>query len=241
MIEYLLELRHKFILLIITFFSTLIVCYCYKDVLLFLITQMHLNDETLYFIFTDVTELLSVYLKISFFFSIQVSIWYFFYYLFSFLVTALYFNEFKFINFMLISGTFFWLLAVLLSSYIIIPFGWKFFLSFQLQQSFYFEARISDYFNFYTHAYILCLVYCELFILLFIFLVDIQQNYYYIKNYRKMYYYVFLIFATLMTPPDLISQLLTTFFLILIYEIVLLFAIFSFCLKMSNSVTNLGL
>ena len=238
MIEYLLELRHKFILLIITFFSTLIVCYCYKDVLLFLITQMHLNDETLYFIFTDVTELLSVYLKISFFFSIQVSIWYFFYYLFSFLVTALYFNEFKFINFMLISGTFFWLLAVLLSSYIIIPFGWKFFLSFQLQQSFYFEARISDYFNFYTHAYILCLVYCELFILLFIFLVDIQQNYYYIKNYRKMYYYVFLIFATVVTPPDLISQILTTFFLVTIYEIVLVFSIVSFFTKTSNLVTS---
>ena len=238
MIEYLLELRHKFILLIITFFSTLIVCYCYKDVLLFLITQMHLNDETLYFIFTDVTELLSVYLKVGFFFSIQVSTWYLFYHLFSFLAPALYFNEFKFINFMLISGTFFWFFAVLLSSYIIIPFGWNFFLSFQFQQGFYFEAHISDYFNFYTNAYLLCLIYCELFILLFIFLVDIQQNYYYIKNYRKIYYYMFLLFATLVTPPDLISQILTTFFLLLIYEIVLVFSIFNFFIKPSNSVTS---
>lgn len=231
MLEYLLELRNKFILLIITFFATLIVCYWYKDALLFLVTQMHLNDENLYFIFTDVTELLSVYLKVIFFFSIQVSIWYFFYHLFSFLATALYFHEFKLTSFLLISGTFFWFLSILLSSYIIIPFGWNFFLSFQFQQGFYFEARISDYFNFYSNAYILCLIYCQLFTFLFIFLADIQQNYYYIKNYRKMYYYAFLIFATLMTPPDLISQVFTTFFLILIYEIVLLLAIFSFYLK----------
>ena len=231
MLEYLLELRNKFILLIITFFATLIVCYWYKDALLFLVTQMHLKDENLYFIFTDVTELLSVYLKVIFFFSIQVSIWYFFYHLFSFLATALYFHEFKLASFLLISGTFFWFLSILLSSYIIIPFGWNFFLSFQFQQGFYFEARISDYFNFYSNAYILSLIYCQLFTFLFIFLADIQQNYYYIKNYRKMYYYVFLIFATLMTPPDLVSQVFTTFFLILIYEIVLLLAIFSFYLK----------
>lgn len=231
MLEYLLELRNKFILLIITFFATLIVCYWYKDALLFLVTQMHLKDENLYFIFTDVTELLSVYLKVIIFFSIQVSVWYFFYHLLSFLATALYFHEFKSASFLLISGTFFWFFSILLSSYIIIPFGWNFFLSFQFQQGFYFEARISDYFNFYSNAYILCLIYCQLFTFLFIFLADIQQNYYYIKNYRKMYYYVFLIFATLMTPPDLISQVFTTFFLIVIYEIVLLLAIFSFYLK----------
>ena len=231
MLEYLLELRNKFILLIITFFATLIVCYCYKDALLFLVTQMHLSDKNLYFIFTDVTELLSVYIKVVFFFTFQVSFWYFFYYLFSFLSTALYFHEFKLINFLLVSGTFFWLLSVLLSSYIIIPFGWNFFLSFQFQQGFYFEARINDYLNFYTYFYVLCFIYCQLFTLLFIFLINIQQNYYYIKNYRKVYYYAFLIIATLITPPDLLSQLITTSFLIIIYEIVLLFSVFSFYIK----------
>ena len=159
MFKYLLELRNKFILLIITFFSTLIVCYWYKDALLFLVTQMHLNDENLYFIFIDVTELLYVYLNIVFFFSVQISIWYFVYYLFSFLATALYFHEFKFIRFLLISGTVFWFLSILLSSYIIIPIGWDFFLSFQLQQGFYFEARIRDYCIFFNNAYILCLIY----------------------------------------------------------------------------------
>jgi hypothetical protein len=43
MLKYLLELKNKFILLFITLFSQLLVCYWYKDVLLFLVTQMHLK------------------------------------------------------------------------------------------------------------------------------------------------------------------------------------------------------
>jgi sec-independent protein translocase protein TatC len=238
MLKYFLELRNKFILLLVTFLSTLMVCYYYKDALLFLITQMHLNDTNLYFIFTNVTELFSIYLQIVSFFTVQVIIWYFFYHLFFFLATALYTYEFKFISFVFGSGTFFWFLSALLSSYIIIPYSWNFFLSFQFQEGFYFEARINDYFKFYIHAYALCLIYFQMFIILFIFLVDVSQNYYYIKKYRKLYYYIFLILATLMTPPDLISQIFTTFFLIIVYETVLLLSLYSFYLKLSNLVTS---
>ena len=230
MLKYIIELRNKFILLILTLFSTLLVCYWYKDVLLFLVTQMHLNDMNLYFIFTDVTELFYIYFRIIFFFLVQVITWYFCYHVFSFLSTALYFHEFKFINFLFSSGTFFWILSGLLSTYVLIPFGWNFFLSFQLQQGFYFEARISEYFSFYNNAYFLCLTYCQLFTLLFLFLANIQQNYPYIKKYRKLYYYIFLIFSTLVTPPDLISQILTTLLITLVYEIILLFSMFQFFL-----------
>ena len=226
MFNYLLELRNKIILLLITFVSTLIISYYYKNALLFLVTQMHLNDKNLYFIFTDVTELLSIYFKIVCFFSIQIAIWYFFYHLFSFLSTALYIYEFKFISFLWVSGTFFWFLLALFFSYIVVPFGWNFFLSFQVQKGFYFEARLNDYFKFYTQAYAVCLIYCQLYIVLFIFLADTQQNYSYIKKYRKIYYYLFLLFATLTTPPDLTSQILTTFFLLVIYEFVFFFVNF---------------
>jgi sec-independent protein translocase protein TatC len=222
MLKYFLEIRNKSALLAITIFSTLLICYLYKEALLFLVTQMHLNDENLYFIFTDVTELFSVYFKLIFFCSIQIILWHFFYHLFSFLTPALYFHEFKFISFLWSSGTFFFILSCLLSSYIIIPFGWNFFLSFQSQQGFYFEARIAEYFSFYKNAYFLCLIYCQSFTLFFLFLAEIQHNYIYIKKYRKLYYYIFLIFSTIMTPPDLISQLVTTVFVIAIYETVIM-------------------
>jgi len=128
MLKYLFEIQNKFILLVLTVLSTLFVCYWYKDLLLFLVTQMHLNEENLYFIFTDVTELFSVYFQVIFFFWIQITLWYSFYHIFSFLSTALYFQEFKFISFLFKSGTLLWFISILLSSYVIVPFGWNFFL-----------------------------------------------------------------------------------------------------------------
>ena len=206
-------------------------CYYYKDVLLFLVTQMHLNDSDFYFIFTDVTELFSVYFGLILFFSIQVTIWFLFYHIFSFFCPALYLHEFKFIDFIFYSVTSFWCFSGLLASYILIPFGWDFFLSFQTQQGFYFEARIGDYFKFYTNVYFLCLVYCQLFTVLFFFLTDIQKSYTYLKKYRKLYYYLFLLFSTLMTPPDLFSQILTSSFMILTYELVIFFSMLNFFIK----------
>lgn len=227
MLKYLLEIQSKLILLVLTVFSTSLVCYLYKDVLLFLVTQMHINEENLYFIFTDVTELFSAYLKIILFFSFQLTLWYLFYHFLSFLSTAFYLQEFKFTSFLFYSGTLFWFLSIIFSSYVAIPFGWNFFLSFQLQQNFYFEARISEYLKFYNNTYFVCLIYYQILAILFVFLIDIKQNYSYIKKYRKFYYYLFLIISTLITPPDLISQILTTISLILIYEIILLFLLFT--------------
>ena len=234
MFEYFFELRNKLLLITITFFSMLLICYWYKDVLLFLITQIHLNDENLYFIFTDVTELFYTYFRLIFFFSIQITLWYLFYHIFSFLSTALYLQEFKFLSFLFGSGTFFWVFSSFLSSYILIPFGWSFFLGFQFQQGFYFEARISEYFEFYSSVYILCLIYCQLLTLLFLFLNNIEQSGPYIKKYRKLYYYAFLVLSTILTPPDLVSQIFTTILMIFFYEIVLFCLIVRFWVRHFN-------
>lgn len=227
MFKYILEIRNKFILLLITLFSTLLVCYFYKEVLLFLVTYMHLNNENLYFIFTDVTELLSTYFRLILFISVQPALWYFLYQIFTFLRPALYFSEFKLLNFLFLNTTFFWVSTTLVSSYLLVPVGWKFFLAFQTSEGFYFEAQLSQYISFYTHIYFLCLFYCQLLSILFFFLIDVRKNYIYLKKYRKFYYYVFLLFSTIVTPPDLASQLLSTGFIIFSYEITILILMFN--------------
>jgi sec-independent protein translocase protein TatC len=227
MLKYLLEIQNKLILSVIMFFSTLFTCYWYKDVLLFLLTQMHLSDENLYFIFTDVTELFVIYIRLVFFFSIQLTIWYGLYQIFSFVRPALYPREFKFIKFFFYNAIFFWVLTGLLTSYILVPFGWNFFLGFQTYKGLYFEARLSEYFSFYLNVYFLCLIYCQLLSLMFFFLADIQRNYLYVRKYRKLYYYIFLLFSTCVTPPDLVSQLFTTTFVVIFYEVMLLLKLFS--------------
>ena len=155
MLKYFFELRNKFVLIIVTFFSTLLICYWYKDVLLFLVTQMHLNDDNFYFIFTDIMELFYVYFRVIFFFSVQIIIWHLFYHTFFFLSTALYLEEFNFLSFFFKSGTGFLFFAGFLSSYVLIPFSWIFFSSFHFQQGFYFEAHINEYLDFYINVYII--------------------------------------------------------------------------------------
>lgn len=228
MFQYLFEIQNKFILLFITFFSTLLVCCLYKNVLLFLITQMHLNNENLYFIFNDVTELFSIHFKLIFFVLVQVTVWYLFYHFFSFLRPAFYPQEFKLANFFFNMITFLLLASGLLSGCILIPVSWDFFISFHKQQNFYFEAGVSEYFNFYKSIYFLSLTYCELFILIIFLLLNIKQNHSYIKKYRKLHYYLFFVFSMFLAPPDLWSQLITSFFVGAIYEIVLLFVISDF-------------
>lgn len=228
MFWYLFEIRNKFILIFVTFFSALLVCYFYKGVLLFLITQMHLNNENLYFTFNGVTELFSTHFRLIFFVLIQIVAWYLFYHFFSFLRPAFYPQEFRFVNFFFNIITFLLLISGFLSSYFLIPVSWDFFLSFHEQQDFYFEAGINEYFAFYNDVYFLSLAYCQLFTLLFFLLLNIKQNYSYIKKYKKLHYYLFFIFSVLITPPDFWSQIVTFFFIGIVYEIVIFSLIFDF-------------
>ena len=228
MSKYFVELRNKFLLIVITFFSTASVCYFYKASLLFLFTQMHLADNDLYFIFTDVTELFYIYFKLILFISGQITLWYLIYHVFSFISIALYFKEFKFLAFLFKSGTFFWLFSCILTSFVLLPISWNFFLTFQTLQGVYFEARITEYLAFYSNIYFATVVYCQFFTLIFLVLSDVQAKGNYIKKYRKLYYYFFLIFSTLLTPPDLLSQLLTTSVVVLTYEVVLFVLISKF-------------
>lgn len=189
--------------------------------LLFTLVQTHFNCVESYFIFTDVTDLFYTYFRMITFISCQLIIWYIFYHIFIFLCPAFFFYEYKFGSFFLKISIFFWLLSIGLSTYILIPFGWNFFLSFQITQAFYFEAKITEYLDFYINVYLLSFIYCQLFTLLFFFLINVSQNLHYIKRFRKVYYYLFFLFATLVSPPDILSQTVLSLFAIASFELII--------------------
>jgi sec-independent protein translocase protein TatC len=228
MSKYFVELRNKVILIIINFLSTLFTLYCYKDVLLFLVTQMHIDSNSFYFICTSVTELFTSYFRLIFFFSTQITLWNVGYHLLVFLSFALYRTEFRAINFLFFSITVFWILSTFFSSYILIPFSWSFFVSFQSQKGFYLEARVSEYLDFFINVQVWSFIYCQFFSLLLFFIGNIRQTKYDLYNSRKFYYYSFLIFSTLLTPPDLFSQFFITILIVIIYEISLFFLFIKF-------------
>ena len=78
MTNYFLEIKNRFFLIFIVWLSIILTSYLYKEIILFSIIQRNISKninhqiDIFYFIFTDVTEILSVYLKLITFLNLQI-------------------------------------------------------------------------------------------------------------------------------------------------------------------------
>jgi sec-independent protein translocase protein TatC len=148
----------------------------------------------------------------------------FFYHTLMFLSLGLYKFEFLKLRFAFQFFLLTWVISIFLLYKFLIPYSWAFFLSFQQDEnatqsiSFFFEAKIVEYF---TSSYYVCLVNCQFLALLTLLLTNISEKLNKIKTFRKLFYFVFVIFSTLTTPPDIISQVILSLTLILVYEILI--------------------
>ena|SRR6476620_2444763 len=230
---YLLEIRNRLILTFFTWLSMVVVTYSYKETLLFIILQPNklfesgMDPYSFYFIFTNVTEIFSVYIQLIIFLSTQIVFIYFIYHCFNFLSLALFNWEYYLFTLFLKLSFIVWCFSIILTNYVIIPLTWDFFFSFQKLasdqfMSLHFEAKLNEYLNFYVSLYYLCIFYCQTFTIIIFFLSFVNSNFITIKKFRKLYYYIFVLFSTLVSPPDIISQILISLLLIFSYEILVI-------------------
>jgi sec-independent protein translocase protein TatC len=237
MIKYILEIKNRLFLLFLTYCSTVFVSYYYKDILLFVIIQPKniLNGKNqlniFYFIFTDVTEIFSVYIKLVVFLSFQIILLFVLYHLFLFFSPALFKKEYNYVKSTVKTVSFVWFISLLITNYFIIPLSWNFFLSFQelfINNSFniHFEAKLSEYLNFCVSLYYLCGLYFQFFLLLFFILSYLNTSIQNIKRFRKIYYFGFVLCSTLICL-DIFSQIIISLLFILMYEIFLLIFLFN--------------
>ena len=56
----------------------------------------------------------------------------------------------------------------------------------------------------------------------------VKLNLFLIKKFKKICYFFFAILATFVTPPDVIQQLITGIFIIVIYELIIFNVIFKY-------------
>ena len=237
--KYYLEIRNRFFLLFTTWFSTIIICYTYKEILLFLCLKPNINifqDASLYFIFTNLTEVFATYLQLTYFISNQILYVLLIYHLLIFLAPGLYTFEYKNLKLIFILAVFFWGFSIIILNKLLLPLSWRFFLSFQetiTNQIFslYFEAKINEYLNFYVTLYYVCNFNCQIFILLYIFFDLLNGDLNFIKKYRKIFFFLCLLSATFITPPDIVSQLSFSLCLIIIYEVIIVSIILKTVLK----------
>jgi len=242
MSKYILEIKNRLFLLAITWLSTMVMSYFYKEILLFSLTQFFVSNlssysRAFYFIFTDVTEIFSVYLQLIAFLSVQTTFFYFLYHLFVFLSPAFFKHEYYYISMLLKTIVIVWFFSAIVSNSFLINLTWNFFLSFQelsnvKSVNLHFEAKLNEYLTFYIALYYFFVFYCQVFTAIFFFLSYINASIYYIKKFRKLYYYIFVLFSTILSPPEILSQILISSSLIFLYE----FFLFVFMLRITVNI-----
>jgi sec-independent protein translocase protein TatC len=237
MINYLLEIKNRLIFFTTSVLLTLLISYYYKEVLLFVVINpfsvTNINSEffIFYFIFTDLIAIFAVYFKIIFFITVQVASLYLIYQIFAFLSLALYKTEYNFYKKMLITCGVVWVFSLIISYFLLIPVSWSFFFSFQsfISSKFislHFEPKIDEYLNFYLTLYYSCIFYFQLFFMFFVLINNYNNSTNSIKKVRKFYYLSFFVFSTVISPPDIFSQLFISLSLVAVYEISVLIVIF---------------
>jgi sec-independent protein translocase protein TatC len=209
--------------------TSTIVAYTNKETLLFLIVKSNsviYYDKQFYFIATNLTDLFSVYLDLSYFIAFQITIVFGLVQLKLFFLPALYSTERK--QFILIYRTciLFWVLSIIFLNKIVLPLCWdffsKFFNHYNYTVTIFLEIKVTEYLSFFITTYYVTVLLGQAFVILFLVINVSKNKLLFIKTTRKLFYLFFLIIATILTPPDVISQLFLSGIFILIFEILII-------------------
>ncbi len=244
--KYLSEIKYRIFFSIIAWFFTMIVCYCFKETLLFLVIKPSLSfakNNSFFFLTTNIAEVFMAYLQLCYFISNQIIILFLLYHIFIFIANGLYISEYLYLKaFILICISSFFFLIVSFNNFIF-PTSWFFFLKFQTVSVFeglifYFEIKLNEYINFYVSTYFICCSAYLLVLLFYIFLSTFKISLFVFKSVRKILYFIFCTFASLITPPEIVYQLIISICIIIIYEILVFYAVLKIKSNKIKSVTN---
>lgn len=239
MINFFSEIKNRTLLILLALVSSLIISYTYKNILIFLVIKPIIGIKTqkyFYFVFSTLTELFTSYLKLVYFVGLYSTGFYILYSIVSFLSPALYKTENNTIRYIGILSFIVWLLTNIFIYTILLPYSWNFFLSFQQNLdtnnlNIFFEANISGFVIFIVNICIINNFICQFFIFVFFFIDNKKNTINHVKNLRKSMYVLFFIAATLLSPPDITSQLLIGIILIILYEFLVYISIFKNSLR----------
>ncbi|RCK24821.1 preprotein translocase subunit TatC [Thalassospira profundimaris] len=229
--EHLIELRNRLTWAVLALFITFAVCYYFvEDIYGFLVRPLANEmgpDRRM--IYTALTEVFFTYVKVSFFAACFVSAPVFLGQLWAFVAPGLYKNERSaFLPFLFATPVLF-LMGGALVYYFIMPLAWKFFLSFEHAGdgsglAIQLEAKVGEYLSLVMKlifAFGLCFQLPVLLTLMARAGIVTADG---LARRRKYAVVIAFVFAAILTPPDLISQVGLGIPIIILYEISIVMA-----------------
>lgn len=234
LIEHLTELRNRIGIILIGFFVIFLVCFIRPFgsgssniadlVYLWLQAPLAARSEVTRMIFTGLHEGFFTQVKVAFFVSISITFPIILLQIWRFVAPGLYKKEKRAVLPFLLATPLLFIAGALMVYYIVIPLAWEFFLSFEVQGGegalpIEIEPRISEYLSLVMRLMFAFGVSFELPVILLLLvragLVDADG----LAGKRKYAILFAFIGAAILTPPDVISQVLLAVPVIFLYEI----------------------
>jgi len=136
---------------------------------------------------------------------------------------GLYEKEYKYLKKLFMMSLFLWTLSTSLFLSFFLPLTYDFFFDFQQRSTetlnLFFEPKIEEYFSFILSIYSQSYMGFQLLLIFAIFFEYAKTDLTIIKNLKKFIYIFILLVATLITPPDILSQMLFFTFFVVSLEI----------------------
>ena len=217
------ELRNRIVVCSIAIGAGFIVSYGFKEKIfhfltLPLISVMQTDDNL---IFTGLPEAFFTYLKVSLLSGLMLAAPVLLYQFWMFVAPGLYGKERKLLIPIVFLSSFFFIGGALFGYFIVFPFGFKFFLGFATETIRPLPS-MREYLSFSSKLLLAFGLVFELpLIITFLARLGIVTVEFLKKN-RKYALLLFFVFAAVLTPPDVVTQILMAFPLMLLYEISIL-------------------
>lgn len=208
------ELLNRIIYIFICYIILLIIIFINIDRLI----KYHIisNEISKEFIYTNLIEALITYIKLSNLITIILIIPIVILHIWLFLIPGLYIYERNNLKVKLIFIIVLYTIGIERSINFIIPLTYNFFISYE-NEYLRLEPKIEEYIELSMKIFLIVLSFIGITILLNIIRISIINL---IKN-RKYYLIISLIVSGVITPPDIINQLIITFIFLLLYEILI--------------------
>jgi len=219
------ELRKRLIFSFIAVGVGFFICYAFSDTLFDIIAKplMKVMPVGGTLIFTSVAEAFFTYMKVGFIGGLILVSPFVLYQVWAFVAPGLYQHEKRYVIPFVLGGSFFFALGILFAYFVALPYGFRFLLGFATD---FIKPlpSMKEYLSF-SMKFLLAFGLVFEFPMILVFLARIGLiNSKTLARQRKYAILLIFIFAAVMTPPDLISQVLMAIPLIGLYELSILLA-----------------
>lgn len=218
------ELRNRFLKSVVVFLISFFICYYFSNYLFKFIAAPLIKIWKSHhkFIYTGVTEAFTVHLKLASFGGLLISIPYTLTQLWRFIAPGLYNNERKIFVTVLSITPLLFIVGAAFAYYFVMPLAYKFFLSFELNNSpipVHAELRLEEYLSFVIHLILIFGICFQMPVFLLVLtksgLVTISS----LKENWRIVVFIISIISAIFAPPDIFSMIFLIIPLVTLYAL----------------------